>query len=84
VTAPGGGKPVEGVRRLLPATLGVVLPQWKIVYITTPKAACTSLLGMFASLQGESLDAAHASLAPEVTRTATVHDFTLWHHTRAL
>jgi sulfotransferase famil protein len=67
-----------------PATLGLVLPEWKIVYVTTPKVACTSLLRMFASLQEEPMEAACTSLAPEVTRAATVHDFSLWQRTRAL
>jgi hypothetical protein len=74
----------DGWRGRLPATLGLVLPDWKIVYVTTPKAACTSLLRMFAGLQAEPLEATRVSLAPEVTRAATVHDFSLWQHTRAL
>ena len=73
-----------GMRGPLPATLGLVLPDWKIVFVTTPKAACTSMLRMFARLQAEPLEAARISLAPEVTRAATVHDFSLWQHTRAL
>ena len=82
---PGASVPVDdGWRGQLPATLGLVLPDWKIVYVTTPKAACTSLLRMFAGLQAEPLEATRVSLAPEVTRAATVHDFTLWQHTRAL
>ena len=73
-----------GMRGQFPATLGLVLPDWKIVYVTTPKAACTSMLRMFARLQAEPLEATSISLAPEVTRAATVHDFGLWQHTRAL
>lgn len=82
---PGASVPVSGgMRGQLPATLGLVLPDWKIVYVTTPKAACTSMLRMFARLQAEPLEATRISLAPEVTRAATVHDFGLWQHTRAL
>lgn len=82
---PGASVPVsDGWRGQLPATLGLVLPDWKIVYVTTPKAACTSMLRMFAWLQAEPLETTRISLAPEVTRAATIHDFTLWQHTRAL
>lgn len=83
-TKPAPTLPVEGIRRLLPATLGVVLPQWKIVYVTTPEAACTSLLRMFASVQGESLDNERTALAPEVSRAATIHAFSGWQRTSDL
>ncbi|MFE9572857.1 sulfotransferase family 2 domain-containing protein [Streptomyces sp. NPDC006692] len=69
---------------MLPATHGIVLPGWKVLYVVTPKAACTSLLWMFAELQHEPGEAFRASLAPEVTRALAIHDFSCWQHTRTL
>jgi hypothetical protein len=60
---------------------GLVLDQWKVAYIITPKAMCTSMLWMMAGLQNE--DLAHdviGSRTAEVTRALAVHDQALWRH----
>lgn len=77
------GPAADGTGQLrLPATLGIVLPWWKVLYVITPKAACTSLMWMCASLQEEDLEAFRTSLEPQVTRAALVHDFSMWRGTR--
>jgi hypothetical protein len=68
----------------LPVTLGIVLPRWKVLYVITPKAACTSLMWLCAALQGEDLDAFRTSAASQVTRAALIHDFRMWRGTRWL
>jgi hypothetical protein len=80
----GSGPDADGTGRLLPVTLGIVVPRWKVLYVITPKAACTSLMWMCASLQGEDLAAFRTSLAPQVTRAALIHDFSMWRGTRWL
>jgi len=66
-------------------TRGVVLDKWKVIYVITPKAMCTSMLWLMAGLQNEDLarDVAH-SRAPEVTRALAVHDPAMWRRTRWL
>lgn len=71
-------------RPALPGTHAIVLERWKVLYLLTPKAACTSLLWLFASLQREPLGAIRTSRAPEVTRATVIHDFGVWRHTRTL
>jgi Sulfotransferase family len=63
----------------------VVLDEWKVIYVITPKAMCTSMLWLMAGLQNEDLarDVAH-SRAPEVTRALAVHDPAIWRRTRWL
>lgn len=63
----------------------MVLDQWKVIYVITPKAMCTSMLWFFAELQNADVahDAAH-SRAPEVTRGLAVHDPAMWRRTRQL
>jgi hypothetical protein len=79
------GPGADGAGQLtLPVTLGIVLPRWKLLYVITPKAACTSLMWMCASLQGEDLEAFRTSLAPQVTRATLIHDFSMWRGTRWL
>ena len=87
LTAPGRPQPPRepALQRQAghpPVTLGIVLPRWKVLYVITPKAACTSLMRMCASLQGEDLEAFRSSLIPEVTRAALIHDFSKWRGTR--
>jgi Sulfotransferase family len=50
-----------------------VLPDWKLVYISTPKAACTSIKWMLADLQGVDERRFYASLSSETTRATTIH-----------
>ena len=70
---------------VLPRITAMVLDEWKIVYVITPKAMCTSMLWFLQGLQNENLasDVAH-SRAPEVTRGLTVHDPAMWRRTRLL
>jgi hypothetical protein len=62
-----------------------VLDEWKVVYVITPKAMCTSMLWFLQGLQNEGLarDVA-CSRAPEVTRGLTVHDPAMWRGTKVL
>ncbi|MBT2386362.1 sulfotransferase family 2 domain-containing protein [Streptomyces sp. ISL-11] len=83
-TAGTGEPPGQEHLSALPTTRGIMLPRWKVLYVVTPKAACTSLLSMFAELQREPREAFRASLAPEVTRALAIHDFSCWQHTRTL
>lgn len=70
-------------REHLPITGAYVLDQWRVLYVTTPKAGCTSILHALASAQGEQLQP-RRSRAAEVTRSLTVHDRDQWKHTRDL
>jgi hypothetical protein len=79
------GTPRRQTKVLLPRMTGYVLDKWKVIYVVTPKAMCTSMLWLMAGLQNENLarDVAH-SRAPEVTRALAVHDPELWRKTRLL
>ena len=61
-----------------------VLPQYKVAYVATPKAACSSMKWMLAELAGEDLDAFRRSTAPVVTRSLTIHKRALWSQTPTL
>lgn len=61
----------------LPLTRAVVLDRWRVVYVVTPKAMCTSLLWAMAELRGEPLDPT-TSRSAEATRALTVHDPGYW------
>ena len=50
-----------------------VLPRWKLVFVSTPKAACTSVKWMLADLQGIDPAVFHRSLSSETTRATTIH-----------
>jgi hypothetical protein len=50
-----------------------VLPQWKLVYVSNPKAACTTVKWMLADLQGLDEGLLYASLRQETTRATTIH-----------
>lgn len=50
-----------------------VLPQWKLVYVATPKAACTSVKWLLADLQSVEPETFFASLSAETSRAATIH-----------
>lgn len=56
-----------------------VLPDWKLVYVSTPKNACTSLKWLVADLGGEDLARLRqGDLGFSPTREGQVHDRSLW------
>jgi hypothetical protein len=61
-----------------------VLPRWKTVYISVPKAACTSLKWLVADLQDESPERFYNTLSRETGRSMTVHHRYRWKHTPTL
>ena len=75
VVAPAGPQ-VPFARHVLERT--VVLPEQRIVFLPTPKAACTNLLWTLAGLAGLPADRFDASPLPEVSPALTVHDMNLW------
>jgi hypothetical protein len=50
-----------------------VLPRWKLVYVSVPKAACTTIKWLLADLQGLDPKIFYSSLSSETTRATTVH-----------
>ena len=75
----------ERLNVLLPRITGFVLDKWKVIYVVTPKAMCTSMQWLMVGLQNEDLDrdVSH-SRALEVTRGLAVHDPATWRGTRQL
>jgi hypothetical protein len=65
-------------------TATYVLPDHKVVYVSVPKAACTSLKWLIAELQGEDPERFHRSRSREVGRAMTIHRRDLWQHTPML
>src|SRR3954471_15637435 len=65
-------------------TATYVLPKWKVVYVSVPKAACTSLKWMIAGLQGENTQNFYRSVSREVTSATTIHRRGKWHKTQML
>lgn len=65
-------------------TATYVLPRWKVVYVSVPKAACTSLKWLMADLQHERHEDFHSALSHETGRSMTVHRRSLWQHTPML
>lgn len=61
-----------------------VMPRWKAVYVSVPKAACTSLKWLVAGLQGEDPSRFHRSISRETGRAMTIHRRRLWRHTPML
>jgi hypothetical protein len=61
-----------------------VMPQWRAVYVSVNKAACTSLKWLVADLQGERPEQFHVSLSREVGRAMTIHKRSLWTRTPML
>jgi hypothetical protein len=58
--------------------------RYEAVYVSIPKAACTSLKWMVADIQGESAERFHGSLSREVARSTTIHRRRLWRRTPML
>ena len=65
-------------------TATYVLARYKTVYVSVPKAACTSLKWLVAELQGEDPERFHRSLSREVGRAMTIHRRDRWSHTPML
>ncbi len=61
-----------------------VLPRWQVVYVSVPKAACTSLKWLIAGLQDEDPDRFYAALTQEVGRGMTIHRRRRWQRTPML
>jgi len=57
---------------------GVVLPEFRVIYVPVPKAACTTLLWLIADAAGLDSQRFAKSPAPEVAPALTVHDLNLW------
>lgn len=50
-----------------------VMRRYKLVYVSTPKAACTTIKWMLADLQGLAARDVYWTLSPETTRATTIH-----------
>jgi hypothetical protein len=61
-----------------------VLRDWNVVYVSVPKAACTSIKWLIADLQGERPERFHGALTREVGRAMTIHRRRNWQHTPTL
>ena len=60
------------------------LERWRTVYVSVPKAACTSMKWLVAGLQGERPERFYGSMSREVTRANCIHRRSLWQHTPML
>src|SRR3954453_8385945 len=58
--------------RLRPAAT-YVLPRWKLVYVSNPKAACTSIKWLLADLQEVDPNPFFTTLSMETSRATTIH-----------
>src|SRR3954470_19716052 len=65
-------------------TATYVMPAYKAVYVSVPKAACTSLKWLVAGVQGEDPERFHRSLSREVARSLCIHRRGMWQHTPML
>jgi hypothetical protein len=65
-------------------TATYVLPRWKVVYVSVPKAACTSMKWLVAELQGEDGERFARSLSREVSRAMCIHRRDMWQRTPML
>ena len=74
------------IREQLPPhrTATYVLPRYKAVYVSVPKAACTSLKWLVADLQGEDRERFYRSLSREVGRAMCIHRRSLFQYTPML
>jgi Sulfotransferase family len=50
-----------------------VIPQWRLVFVSTPKAGCTAIKWMLADLQDVSDQPFYASASSETSRGTTIH-----------
>lgn len=65
-------------------TATYVMKQWKTVYVSVPKAACTSLKWLVADLQGEDAGHFYQALSQETGRSMTIHHRARWQRTPML
>jgi hypothetical protein len=65
-------------------TATYVMKRWKTVYVSVPKAACTSLKWMVADLQGEDPQHFYQAMSRETGRSMTIHHRARWQHTPML
>ena len=56
----------------------VVVPELRVLFLPVPKAGCTSVLWLLASLAGLRAERFAQSTLPEVSPALTVHDMSLW------
>ena len=74
------------IRTALPPnkTATYVMKRWKTVYVSVPKAACTSLKWLVADLQEEDPEHFHRAMSRETGRQMTIHHRARWQHTPML
>ncbi|MEO5709939.1 MAG: sulfotransferase family 2 domain-containing protein [Nocardioidaceae bacterium] len=65
-------------------TATYVMKKWKTVYVSVPKAACTSLKWMVADLQEEDPAHFYQALSRETGRSMTIHHRARWQKTPML
>ena len=65
-------------------TATYVMHRWKTVYVSVPKAACTSLKWLVAGLQGEDPEHFYHALSRETGRSMTIHHRARWQKTPML
>jgi Sulfotransferase family len=65
-------------------TATYVLKRWRTVYVSVPKAACTSLKWMVADLQQEDPEQFYRAMSRETGRSMTIHHRARWQHTPML
>jgi hypothetical protein len=65
-------------------TATYVLRRWKTVYVSVPKAACTSLKWLVADLQGEDPEHFYETPSAETSRSMTIHHRSRWQRTPML
>jgi hypothetical protein len=65
-------------------TATYVMSRWKTVYVSVPKAACTSLKWLVAELQGEDPEHFYRALSRETGRSMTIHHRSRWQRTPML
>jgi hypothetical protein len=65
-------------------TATYVMKRWKTVYVSVPKAACTSLKWLVADLQGEDPQHFYSAMSRETGRSMTIHHRARWQRTPML
>ena len=65
-------------------TATYVMRRWKTVYVSVPKAACTSLKWLVADLQEEDPEHFYETASAETSRTMTIHHRSRWQRTPML
>jgi hypothetical protein len=65
-------------------TATYVMKRWKTVYVSVPKAACTSVKWLVADLQGEDPEHFYRAMSRETGRSMTIHHRARWQRTPML